>query len=165
MLLQCRSVQRLNPLQHVCGKHTYSSFWKKEIEEFADGDLDLNFKNPFKSFLPEEEEEEEELPVEEIDSITPAIPVTQEPIVEEEEEVVLPELVVSGLIWNTDRPQAIINDTVVSSGDLIEQAEVVNITKVGVAVLYKSEIFIITIKPVEDTQETNIERFTREIND
>lgn len=48
-----------------------------------------------------------------------------------------PELSISGLIWNSDRPQAIINGRVVSVGDEIDGARLLSVNKEGITIEYK----------------------------
>jgi len=48
----------------------------------------------------------------------------------------LPELTLQGLVWGGVFPQAIINNQLVKIGDLIGEAEVVEIEKEGVTLLY-----------------------------
>lgn len=48
----------------------------------------------------------------------------------------LPQLTVQGIIWGGNLPQAIINNKVVKIGDVLEGAEVVEIEKEGVTVLF-----------------------------
>jgi hypothetical protein len=60
------------------------------------------------------------------------------------EEVIPPEFFISGLIWNTDFPQAIINDKVVGIGDVVEDAEILDITKDGIKIQYQGEEFFVT---------------------
>ena len=51
-------------------------------------------------------------------------------------DIPLPKLNIEGLVWNSDMPQAIINDKVVRIGDTIEGVEVVKIEKKGVTIKY-----------------------------
>jgi hypothetical protein len=44
---------------------------------------------------------------------------------------------VQGVIWGGIMPQAIINNKIVNIGDVIEGAEVIEISKKGVTLLYK----------------------------
>ena len=43
-------------------------------------------------------------------------------------------MVVEGLLWNTDTPQAIVNGRIVRSGDKIGEAEVMEISREGVKI-------------------------------
>lgn len=51
----------------------------------------------------------------------------------------LPTLTVQGLVWGGKFPQAIINNKVVKIGDIIEGAQVANIEKGGVRLLFKGK--------------------------
>ena len=70
--------------------------------------------------------------------------------VEKEKEITLPLLKISGLIWNTTRPQAIINEKVVDVGDSInvgdnkENIKIVSIDKSGLEVEYMGKSFSIS---------------------
>lgn len=55
----------------------------------------------------------------------------------------LPHLQVQGMIWGSETPQAIINNTVVKVGEVIEDAEILDIRKEGVYVLYKEKRYIL----------------------
>jgi len=59
------------------------------------------------------------------------------------EELPLPFLGIQGIIWNTDTPQAIINNQVVKIGDKIENVEIIDIDKQGIKVDYNDEIIFI----------------------
>ena len=68
------------------------------------------------------------------------------PVVEEKTEENRPEidrsrLRVQGIIWGVKVPQAIINDKVLTIGDLIEGAEIVSIEKTGVTLSFNGAIF------------------------
>ena len=55
----------------------------------------------------------------------------------------LAHLRVQGLVWGTSMPQAIINNTVVRVGEVIGGAEVLDIRKEGVFVLYEGQQYIV----------------------
>ena len=55
--------------------------------------------------------------------------------------IVRPALQTMGLIWNTQKPQAIINDTVVNEGDTINDSKILSIKPNGVKVMYQGEEF------------------------
>jgi hypothetical protein len=62
------------------------------------------------------------------------------PIEEKKPEAKPLDLKITGLIWNTNRPQAIINDHVVDVGDKVgEEAIIVAINKTGVEVSYNGQ--------------------------
>jgi len=111
-------------------------------------------KNPFKSSLPITEKIIEKTPK----SISIISKEKQrqsrenqkqklEPIIQEQPKpiVMAPELVISGLIWNTNLPQAIINQGIVTIGDIVENSEIVNIHKGGVDILFSGTPFTIKI--------------------
>jgi len=56
-----------------------------------------------------------------------------------------PSLNITGLIWNSDRPQAIINEQVVDIGDTVQNVEIVAIHKMGVDISFNGQV--ITVKP------------------
>lgn len=55
----------------------------------------------------------------------------------------LPALTVQGLIWNSDMPQAIINDQVVKLGDEISGAKIVKIAKDGITIQFQGELIFV----------------------
>ena len=55
----------------------------------------------------------------------------------------LPHLEVQGMVWGSKIPQAIINNTVVTVGEAIEGAEIIDIRKEGVYVLYEERQYIL----------------------
>jgi hypothetical protein len=62
----------------------------------------------------------------------------------------LTHLHVQGMIWGTNRPQAIINGQVVRQGDVIEGAEVLDVQKEGVYVLYMGNRYVLTpVAPIQ----------------
>ncbi len=44
---------------------------------------------------------------------------------------------VQGMVWDSQRPQAIINDVVLNIGDVFEGIEILNIRREGIYVLYE----------------------------
>lgn len=60
------------------------------------------------------------------------------------EDVFLPEgFLVQGMVWGVEPTKAIINDEVVSKGDTILDAQVLDIKKDGVHLLYSGKEFIV----------------------
>ena len=55
----------------------------------------------------------------------------------------LSHLKVQGMVWNSVMPQAIINNTVIKIGELIEGAEILDIRKEGIYVLYEGRLYIL----------------------
>lgn len=64
-----------------------------------------------------------------------APPAKQKPAVQK------PSLTISGIIWNSDRPQAIVNNQVVDVGTTVGDTTVLAINKTGIDVLYSGEKF------------------------
>lgn len=62
-----------------------------------------------------------------------------------EQQATLPTLTITGLVWNSDRPQAIINGAVVDIGDTVASVKVIAIRKESVDVLFQDKK--ITIQP------------------
>ena len=58
----------------------------------------------------------------------------------------LPQLKVQGMVWGTEMPQAIINNTVVKIGEFVQGAEVIDIRREGIYVLYEGKQYI--VRPV-----------------
>lgn len=63
--------------------------------------------------------------------------------IEKREPVSPPQLNMSGLVWNTDRPQAILNGQIVNEGDTIDHWTIVDISKKGVEVTSQNATFMI----------------------
>ena len=55
-----------------------------------------------------------------------------------------PNFMITGLVWNTNRPQAIINDQVVDVGDRISDYQIVSISKTGIKVESQGQTFTVT---------------------
>ncbi|NQT95898.1 MAG: general secretion pathway protein GspB [Candidatus Omnitrophica bacterium] len=70
----------------------------------------------------------------------------KEPIKKPDKILPLPSLTISGLIWNTDMPQAIINGKVTKVGDTIEGVKLIAVAKEGITVEYSGEKVIIPKK-------------------
>ena len=67
------------------------------------------------------------------------------PAIEPDKTPEAPNWTISGIVWDTDRPQAIINGQVVDQGDIIDETEIVTIKKTGIEIIYKGNPM--TIKP------------------
>ena len=74
------------------------------------------------------------------------------------EPVAPPELSVQGMVWGKVQPQAIIDNRVMTVGDTIKDAKIVDISKEGVRVLYKGDIFLIKPEAVESGKEADLDR-------
>ncbi|MDP8266686.1 MAG: hypothetical protein P9M07_07055 [Candidatus Aceula meridiana] len=111
-------------------------------------------RNPFESWLPKIEEI-----VEKTQETTKIIKEVAKPKVEEsilpiETPKILkpkepPSVRITGLIWNSDRPQAIINNHVVSEGDAVEDFTIVRIHPSGIDIDFLGEIFTIKIEKTQ----------------
>ena len=99
----------------------------------------MEFENPFTPQLPKKEIANEE--------ITPSASTkTQEtPELNVSKEIAPPQLSIAGLVWDTDRPQAIVNSRVVGIGDTIDNSVITNIKKTGIDVLHQGKHFTINV--------------------
>ncbi len=111
---------------------------------YAQGN-DLNFsklesglifvENPFKSQLPEIKEPKIEMPDKPPTNTTddpspkPPKPIVIPPEIKEKP---LPNITINGIIWNSERPQAIINGKIVDVGDTIAEIYITAIRKTGI---------------------------------
>ncbi len=94
--------------------------------------------NPFqpklpKKIIPKTEKEPEQI------SIKEPPPVTQNmtPPTKPAEKPVPPPLTITGVVWNTDRPQAIINGQVVDQGDVVSEVKIVSIKKTSIGIEFQ----------------------------
>lgn len=120
-------------------------------DTFAENDLTIESagfdasanKNPFKPLLPDTSKPA----VVENNNSTPTVtetPAAATPIIQKQE-IVPPSFNITGIVWNTDRPQAIINGQVITQGDTLSGAKIVSIRKSSIEILYQDTNF--TIKP------------------
>ena len=58
----------------------------------------------------------------------------------------LPKITISGVIWNSDRPQAIINNEIIDIGDTVSEIEIVDIRKTGIDGLFHGKRVILNRK-------------------
>lgn len=58
----------------------------------------------------------------------------------------LPAINISGLVWNTNRPQAIIDGHIVEVGDIVSGVKIVDIQKSGITVLFHERTEVLEIK-------------------
>ncbi|MFY9402231.1 MAG: hypothetical protein WAQ07_02330 [Candidatus Omnitrophota bacterium] len=65
----------------------------------------------------------------------------------------VPNLVVQGLIWGSSLPQAIVNNKVVKVGDVIEGADIIDINKEGVIVLFAGTEYKLSTTPARGRQD------------
>lgn len=57
-----------------------------------------------------------------------------------------PTFVVSGIIWNSKKPQAIIDDQIVEIGQIIQEAKITHISPSGIKYSFDGKNFIATLK-------------------
>lgn len=120
-----------------------ASVWAEDISNAEKSDV---VDNSIKAQNAEAEEEDEfsgfddGFP-EEDDTPVPAA-VTQAQA--EEESVTPPAFTVTGIVWGTDRPQAIINDGIYGEGDIIEgtEAKIKKIDEEGILFEFKEKEFL-----------------------
>lgn len=98
-------------------------------------------RNPFMPQLPLPKEPNKE-DLDKKGAVKPADKPLPGPVTLEEKN--LPSLKVTGLVWNSKRPQAIINGQVVGVGETIGEVKIVSIRPDGVDVLYQDKIITIT---------------------
>lgn len=107
----------------------------------AESDPDT-FRNPFVPQTPQ--------PVMVTDDNAGKVPVAQ---VQRERPVVpIPVFTLSGLIWNTKKPAAILNGKIVAIGDQVSNWSVQEITKEGVHVMFENQS--LWVKPVVDPNQS-----------
>ncbi len=117
---------------------------------------ELNFKNPFLSALPKKEVKVEKpmkrpvvtrpkkraIPKQK--KVRPKAKITkQKRVTHPKQKITPPSLTIRGIVWGTQRPQAIVNGEVVSVGDTILGATVTAIDKTGIQIDYKGKSFTI----------------------
>lgn len=138
----------------------------------------LSMKNPFKARLPEKEIIDENSDIKEkiskpiepdpkksevpigppkpIESIELMDPPPEAIDAEPEEIIPLPDVIVSGIIWNSDRPQAIINEQIVNIGDTILGIEITEIRKTGIDGLFHGRTVTIGETATTKTQRSQL---------
>ena len=100
-----------------------------------------NLKDPFDPYLPADQSGA-------VSSVSPPSPAgfssLGEPALpeEKEEKFDYSALKVSGFVWGTDKPKAIIDDKVVGKGDVVKDAEILNISKEGILFKYKGKEYL-----------------------
>lgn len=58
----------------------------------------------------------------------------------------LPDINIAGVVWNTDRPQAIINGQIIGIGDTVSGVKILDIKKMGITVLFQGRTETMEIK-------------------
>ena len=67
-----------------------------------------------------------------------------------EEEIILPVMIVEGMIWNSPRPQAVIDKKIYDVDDIINGAKIKDVSRDGVYLSYKGKEFVIRPKALID---------------
>ncbi|MBF0531801.1 MAG: hypothetical protein HQL23_01755 [Candidatus Omnitrophica bacterium] len=101
--------------------------------------LDTPERNPFEPQLPRADKKPNSLPEKLKPSSVKQPPVVLKPApsvssAKPAEAPKMPQLLITGLVWNSDRPQAIVNGQVVDVGDKIETVQIVAINQQGLEV-------------------------------
>lgn len=116
-----------NDIKVIEDAETMSAKFSHKLPLF---DLDINeatktLVDPFKSQLPEKSEPspEQKQEIERQVDLTPKL-----------EEVPVPSVHIAGLVWNTQRPQAIIDNDVFEIGDMIGGWTIINISREGITI-------------------------------
>jgi len=126
-------------LKKVQSLEPKSASTKKVSEEEAAAELELApFKNPF---IPKTPQAQKEVFFDRTNTWPPT-PVTTE------QTVPIPQFTLSGLVWNTKKPAAILNGKIVAIGDEVSSWSISKITKEGVLVTYEDQT--LWVKPVVD---------------
>lgn len=117
--------------------------------------------NPFIPKLPEKKPEEVVPEIVEPPTTTPSVvvPPTGQPVgigqPPTPTAIEPPELTINGLIWNSDLPQAIVNNEIVQLGDTVAEATIVGIHREGIDVTYQGVEFTInkdSSKPEDENE-------------
>ena len=110
----------------------------------------LSLRNPFEPQFPQKSKPPIDIPV--MQPKNNSIPKPAPAITESKPAPILPEIKfdpsqfqVNGVVWDTKRPQAIINNQVVNIGDVVNGAQIVSIQKTGIDFAMNKKIY--TIKP------------------
>ena len=121
----------------------------------------LSARDPFTPQVPQEEIRAQRVePIRPVGVNEPVVlpppPAVQEPSVSmpRQEDITrpprilepLPGINVAGVVWNTDRPQAIINGQIVGIGDTVSGAKILDIKKMGITVLFQGRTETLEIK-------------------
>lgn len=121
----------------------------------------LSARNPFTPQVPQEEVHAQRVePIGPVGVNEPVVltppPAVQEPSVSmpRQEDIALqprileplPGINIAGVVWNTDRPQAIVNGQIVGIGDTVSGVKILDIRKMGITVLFHGRTETLEIK-------------------
>lgn len=121
----------------------------------------LSARDPFTPQVPQEEVRAQRVePISPVEVNEPVVlpppPAVQEPSVSmpRQEDITqpprilepLPGINIVGVVWNTDRPQAILNGQIVGIGDTVSGVKITDIQKTGITVLFQDRTETLEIK-------------------
>ncbi len=116
------------------------------IKNLQKGDL-FELLNPFESQLPKQKPQIVQSSPKPKHQKTKPINHTKNQIIKNikppkpvEKKKELPKVKINGLVWNSSRPQAIVNGDVLDIGDTIQSFKIVAIEKSGIDILYYGKI-------------------------
>ena len=121
---------------------TSTLYAKEEHPALKNSSIASKKNNPFEPKLPRT------VKMLEKNKIIETTKTTETTSVQSEASLQPPALDINGLVWNTNRPQAIINNQVVDVGDTIAETKIVAIRKTGVDVSFRGKI--LTISPSKE---------------
>ena len=98
-------------------------------QQAAPAQEEQKLKDPFESYLPNQEKPEEVSPSAGKAGVA-------------EETFDTSSLQVTGLVWGTENPKAIINGNVVGKGDVVNGGEIIDISKEGILFKYKEKEYL-----------------------
>lgn len=106
----------------------------------------INLRNPFESQLPKQNQLEIQTDRSKLSeqAIIQGPEDTLPAILEEGMDFDPSQFRISGIVWNSPRPQAIVNNRVVDIGDEVNGARIISIQKEGIAIALNDQIFTIT---------------------
>ncbi len=103
-------------------------------------------KNPFNPKIPAEKKITPLSPVQKKETPAPKEQSSEgSSNADEKRSTTPPKFLITGLIWNTNRPQAIVNNRVVNIGDSVSDATIIAINKTGIDIMFQGTN--LTIKP------------------
>ena len=148
----------------IVANHSLLTFAQESI--MAEPELEsklLSIKNPFKSQLPQKEPEPDPVVPEQQPHIVPPPLPPEQPVPPKQipdfpkpkvvdtireniptPEIPVPSVTITGIIWNSDRPQAIINGQIVDIGDTVSDLTITDIQQSSIKATFHGKS--VTIK-------------------
>ena len=141
----------------ICATFSVLSIVHAQGEDLTFSKLEsglITVENPFKSQLPKIEKPKIEMPDKPLKP--PKGPTTEKPVKKPKlpkpiatplvtPKRPLPNVTINGIIWNSNRPQAIINGRIVDIGDTISEIQIIDIQKTGIDGLFDGKN--VTLQP------------------